>query len=268
MKKKGSVIMVQENEFPANQVKKDILAGKAVYGTIALLGEPALVEMIGYAGLDYVLIDTEHSPNTMEQVEQMVRAADVAKTTSIVRVTTNSPELILRALDVGAGGVLVPQVNTAAEAAAAVRAARYAPQGDRGLAGIVRAARYGFSPVAEYVEWANSQTIVFTQVEHVDAVENLDSILAVEGLDGIYVGPADLSQSMGCMGKFDDSGFRRTIHSIIEKTRRTDKWAGIFCFDADDAKYWVSQGAQFITIGADSMIFASGLKKLKIDISQ
>ena len=260
--------MMRKIEIPSNQVKKIILEGKAVYGTFALLGEPALVEMIGYAGLDYVLIDMEHSPNTMEQVEQMVRAADVAKTTSIVRVTTNNPELILRALDIGAGGVLVPQVNTAAEAVAAVRAARYAPAGDRGMAGIVRAARYGFVPVTEYVSWANSETVVLTQVEHVDAVKNLDAILEVEGLDGIYVGPADLSQSMGCMGKFDDPEFRRTIHSIIEKTRRTDKWAGIFCFDAKDAAYWRAAGANFITIAADSMIFASALRQLKKDINR
>ena len=250
-----------------NAVKRKIVDGKAAYGTFALLGEPALVEMIGFAGLDFVLIDTEHAPNTIDQVGNMVRAADVADITSIVRVTTNSPDLILRALDVGAGGVLVPQVNTAAEAAAAVRAARYAPKGERGLAGIVRAARYGFVPVAEYVEWSNTEILVFTQVEHVDAVKNLDSILAVEGLDGIFVGPADLSQSMGCMGKFDDPEFRRTIHTIMEKTRRTDKFAGIFCFDAKDANYWVSQGAQFITIGADSMIFAGALKKLKNDIA-
>lgn len=258
--------MFVQKGLTANAVKSKIAAGKAAYGTFALLGEPALVEMIGYAGLDFVLIDTEHAPNTMEQVGSMIRAADVAKTTSVVRVTTNSPELILRALDVGAGGVLVPQVNTAAEAAAAVRAARYAPQGERGLAGIVRAARYGFAPFADYVEWANRETFLLTQVEHVDAVKNLDSILAVDGLDGVFVGPADLSQSMGCMGKFDDPEFRRTIHTVIEKTRRTDKWAGIFCFDARDAEYWRAAGAQFITIGADSMLFASALRQLKKDL--
>src|SRR5664279_1085935 len=119
--------MQEKATVPCNKVKKIIKAGNAAYGTFAMLGEPALVEMIGYAGLDFVLIDTEHSPNTMEQVENMVRAAEVAQTTPIVRVTDNSPELVLRTLDIGAGGVLVPQVNTAEEAAAAVRAVRYAP---------------------------------------------------------------------------------------------------------------------------------------------
>ena len=260
--------MQEKATVPCNKVKKIIKAGNAAYGTFAMLGEPALVEMIGYAGLDFVLIDTEHSPNTMEQVENMVRAAEVAQTTPIVRVTTNSPELILCTLDIGAGGVLVPQVNTAEEAAAAVRAVRYAPQGERGLAGVVRAAHYGFIPVTEYIEWANREIIVLTQVEHVDAVKNLDSILAVEGLDGIFVGPADLSQSMGCTGKFNDPEFRRTIHSVIEKTRRTDKWAGIFCFDAKDAEYWRAAGAQFLAIGADGMIFASALRSLKKQISK
>ena len=260
--------MQQKMEVPVNQVKRKITSGGAVYGTFALMGEPAIVEMIGYAGLDFVLIDTEHSGNTTEQVANMLRAADVAQTTSVVRVTTNAPELILRALDAGAGGVLVPQVNTAVEAAAAVRAARYAPQGERGLAGVVRAARYGFIPMPQYLTGSNSEKLIITQVEHVEALKNLDSILAVEGLDGIFVGPADLSQSMGCAGKFDDPELRRTIHSVIEKTRRTDKWAGIFCTDAADAQYWCKAGAQFLTIATDGILFASALRQLKKDIDK
>lgn len=252
----------------ANAVKRKILAGETVYGTFALLSEPALVEMIGYAGMDFVLIDTEHSPNTTEQVTNMLRAADAAQTTSLVRVTTNSPELILRALDSGAGGVLVPQVNTAVEAAAAVRSARYAPQGERGLAGIVRAARYGFTPLPEYLRNSNEEKIVLTQVEHVDAVKNLDSILNVEGLDGIYIGPADLSQSMGCTGNFQDPDFRKTIHSVIEKTRRAGKWAGIFCTDVADAVHWRSAGVQFITLGSDSMLFASALRSAMQELAK
>lgn len=258
--------MSQKAEVPINKVKRTLATGASVYGTFAMQGEPALVEMIGYAGLDFVLIDTEHSGNTTEQVAHMLRGAELSQTTSIVRVTTNAPELILRALDAGAGGVLVPQVNTAAAATAAVRAARYAPEGERGLAGVVRAAHFGFIPVSEYVAGANRETLVITQVEHVDAVRNLDSILAVEGLDGIFVGPADLSQSMGCLGDFQNDELRRTIHSVIEKTRRTDKWAGIFCHDAADAKYWKAAGAQFLTIGTEGMIFASALRQLKKDL--
>ena len=255
-------------EFPPNRTRKLLTGGGSAYGTFAVLGEPALIEMIGYAGLDFVVIDTEHSGNTTEQVGNMVRASEVSHATPIVRVTTNSPELILRALDAGAGGVLVPQVNTAAEATAAVQAARYAPLGERGIAGVVRAARYGFIPMPDYLAGANRENLVITQVEHVEAVKNLDSILAVEGLDGIFIGPTDLSQSMGITGQFSNPELRRTIHSVIEKTRRTDKWAGIFCLNAEDAAYWKAAGAQFLTIATEGMIFASALRNLKEQLQQ
>ena len=254
--------------FPANQSKRAVADGGSVYGMFAVLGEPALVEMIGYAGFDFVVIDTEHSGNTTEQVGGLLRAAEVANLTSVVRVTANSPSLILRALDLGAGGILVPQVNTAAEAAAAVSAARYAPLGERGLAGVVRAARHGFIPMQEYLTGANRETLVITQVEHVDAVKNLDEILAVEGLDGIFIGPTDLSQSMGCTGQFDNPELRKTIHSVIEKTRRTDKWAGIFCLNAEDAAYWRAAGAQFLAVATEGMIFAAALRALKKQTEQ
>jgi 4-hydroxy-2-oxoheptanedioate aldolase len=255
-------------EYPVNKTKHIIAGGGSAYGTFVLLGEPALVEMIGYAGFDFVVIDTEHSGNTMEQVGTMVRAAELAGTTPVVRVTANSPEYILRALDAGAGGVLVPQVNTAAEAAAAVRAARYAPLGERGVAGVVRAARYGFISVPDYLTGANRENLVITQVEHMDAVRNLDSILAVEGVDGIFIGPADLSQSMGITGQFNNPGLRQTMHAVIEKTRRTDKWAGIFCLDAEDAAYWKAAGANLLAIATESMIFASALRSLKKQTEQ
>ena len=256
------------SQYPVNTVKQAMNEGKTVYGTFALLGEPALVEIIGYAGFDFVVIDTEHSGNTTEQAGSLIRAAEIANITPIVRVTANAPELILRALDMGAGGILVPQVNTVAEARAAVRAARYAPLGERGLAGVVRAARYGFVPMQEYLAGANRETLVIIQVEHVDAVSNLDEILAVEGIDGIFIGPADLSQSMGCTGQFDNPELRHVIHSVIEKTRRTDKWAGIFCIDAADAEYWRKAGVQFVNIAAESMLFAAALRQLKKQLGQ
>ena len=242
------------SQYPVNTVKQVMNEGKTVYGTFALLGEPALVEIIGYAGFDFVVIDTEHSGNTTEQAGSLIRAAEIANITPIVRVTANAPELILRALDMGAGGILVPQVN--------------APLGERGLAGVVRAARYGFVPMQEYLAGANRETLVIIQVEHVDAVSNLDEILAVEGIDGIFIGPADLSQSMGCTGQFDNPELRHVIHSVIEKTRRTDKWAGIFCLDAADAEYWRKAGVQFVNIAAESMLFAAALRQLKKQLGQ
>lgn len=254
-------------KFPSNSMRGKLDEAKVVHGLFAGLSEPALVEMMGYSGLDYVILDSEHSANTTEQIGQLIRAAQIGGLTSLVRVTRNKTELILRALDMGAGGILVPQVNSADEAAAAVRSARYAPQGERGIAGVVRAARYGFIPLQEYIGGNNRETVVLTQVEHIDAVRNLDAILAVEGLDGIFVGPTDLSQSMGCTGQFDNPELRRTIHEVIEKTRRTAKWAGIFCLNAADAEYWRKAGAQILAIGTDSMLFAGALRRLQKELA-
>lgn len=260
--------MREPMKYPENRTKRILREAGVAYGVFSVLGEPATVEMMGYAGLDFTVIDTEHSNNTMEQVGNMLRAADVSGITSIVRVTANSPELILRALDAGAGGILVPQVNTREAATAAVRAARYYPDGERGIAGVVRAARYGFIPLPEYLSGANRENLVITQVEHVEAVKNIDAILTVEGIDGIFVGPTDLSQSMGITGQFSDPELRRVIHWVIEKTRRTDKWAGIFCLNAEDAAYWKAAGAQLLAIGTEGMVVASALRSLNQQIRQ
>lgn len=241
---------------------KEALAHGSVTGLFVMTGEPALVEILGHAGFDYVLLDTEHGPNDIRAIEHMIRAAEVSGCVPFVRVTKNDAGLILRALDVGAKGVVVPQVNDAAEARAAVRAARYAPNGDRGIAGVVRAAKYGFVPMGGYLEQSNRAVMVFTQVEHVEAVRNLDEILAVEGLDGIYIGPTDLSQTMGITGQFDDPKLRETIEDIIVRARRAGKVVGLFCLNAADAKFWHEKGVNFITVGTDTMLFAAGARRL------
>ena len=184
-----------------------------------------------------------------------------------MRVTANDQARILQALDCGARGIVIPQVNSAAEAQAAVKAARYYPGGERGLAGIVRAARYGFVPFADYVQQANKAVMILTQVEHVDAVAHLDEILAVEGLDGIFVGPADLSQSMGIPGQVNNEEFRATVSSILRRTKAAGKVAGIFCFNTADAKHWISQGANLVVVGADIMLISGAARKLVSELN-
>ena len=234
---------------------KQKMAEGVVKGLFVLDNSPASVEALGYAGFDFVVIDTEHGPNDIAAVEHMVRAAEIGGLASIVRVTKNDPANILRALDVGAGGVLVPQVNSGEAARQAVRAAKYGPEGDRGLAGIVRAARYGFRPLSEYLAEANARTVVFVQVEDIKAVAALDEILAIDGLDGIFVGPADLSQSMGITGQFNNPEFNKVIEDVIARTVAAGKIAGIFALSAEDAKHWAAKGARFIAIGSNGMLF-------------
>lgn len=245
-----------------NQVKQKLANGTAVNGTFVVTAEAALTEMLGYAGFDFIIIDSEHAPNHTMEIQQHIRAAEISGLTPIVRVTTNEPSLILRALDLGAGGVLVPQVNTAAEAEAAVCAAKYGPEGTRGMAGVVRAARYGFVGSAEYIRHAKEETLVITQVEHIEAVRNLDAILAVEGLDGVFIGPTDLSQSMGLAGQFQNPELRAVMEDVISRTLNSGKWVGSFCLDAEDARYWRSKGVKFLAIGTEGMLFAAAVKSV------
>ena len=253
--------------YPVNQLKTKLAEGRPVYGTFVVMGEPAISEMLGYAGFDYTIIDTEHAPADILLMQSQVRASEIAGITPLVRVTKNDPGMILRVLDSGAAGIVVPQVNTAAEAQAAVRAARYAPQGERGVAGVVRAARYGFVPMPEYLRQANEQTLVLTQVEHIEAVRNLDDILRIEGLDGIFIGPTDLSQSMGITGQFEHPELRRVINEVICKGLAAGKIVAIFCLHAEDAKFWRETGVPMLCIATDGMIFSAAareiMKKLK-----
>lgn len=249
-----------------NKVKEILDGGSTAYGTFVMGNDPAVAEILGYGGLDFILVDTEHSSTQVHQAEQLFRAAEVSGAVPFMRVTVNEPAKILQALDAGARGIIIPQVNSAAEALATVKAARYYPAGERGVAAIVRAARYGFLSFADYAAQTNQQIMVLTQVEHVDAVANLDEILSVEGLDGIFIGPADLSQSMKIPGQFSNEDYRATVANSIKRAREAGKIAGIFCFHAADAKDWISQGANFVVIGADIMLMSRAVRQLVSDL--
>lgn len=241
-------------------VKDKLLAKAAAIGTFLFSSETANVEMLGYGGFDFIIIDTEHSLNGIHNLAGLLRSAEVSGIMPIVRVMENKPALITKVLDGGAGGVLIPRVNTAAQAALAVKAAKYGPRGERGLAGIVRAARYGFTPLKEYTTAQNQNSLVIVQIEDIAALDNVDEILAVDGVDGIFVGPADLSQSMGIPGEFGNPEFKKIVKDIIGRGSRAGKITGIFCPTTDDAKVWQKEGANFLAIGSDTMLFAQTVR--------
>lgn len=251
-----------------NKIKDLLLQGRTVKGSFICTREPACVEILGYAGFDFVLIDTEHAPNTATEVINLVRAAEAADIEPVVRVRANDPTLILQALDVGAKGILVPRVNTAVEAQAVVQAAKYGPAGERGLAGIVRAAKYGFTPGGEYVTDANSNIFIMVQVEELEAVDNLDDILSVEGIDAIFIGPVDLSQSMGLTGQFNHPDFQRTVENIISRATTAGKPVAMFCLDGKNGKQREKAGVSILTVASDTMLLAAAAKQLKQDLEQ
>lgn len=187
-----------------NQMKAKIQAGEPAFGVSVMFPSTQIVEMVGALGFDWVLIDCEHGTIDMESVEAMVMAAEVSGITPIARPPSKAPDAILRVLDRGAMGVQVPHVNTAEDARAVVEAVKYHPLGKRGLAAGTRPANYGLGlTAAEYVEQVNRETLLCVQLEEAEALRNIDAILEVEGIDVFFVGPADLSQSMGYPGRSD-----------------------------------------------------------------
>jgi 4-hydroxy-2-oxoheptanedioate aldolase len=195
-----------------NRLKEKLLSGQPAFGVSVMFPSPQVVEMVGRLGFDWVLIDCEHGSISPESVELMAMAAELAGVTAIARPWSNSPEAILRLMDRGVIGVQVPHVNTAADARQAVESVKFHPLGTRGLAAGTRPAQYGFNvSAADYVEEANRETLVCVQLEEAEALGNLGEILQVEGVDVFFIGPSDLSQSLGYPGRSDAPEVREAM---------------------------------------------------------
>jgi 4-hydroxy-2-oxoheptanedioate aldolase len=185
-----------------NKIKEKLRAGEPAFGVSVMIPSPQIVELVGRLGFDWVLIDCEHGAISSESVELMVMAAEAAGITPIARPWTNSPEAILQMMERGVLGVQVPHINTVAEARAVVEAVKFHPLGKRGLAAGTRPANYGLDlSMANYVAEANRETLVCIQLEEAEALANLAEIVQVEGVDVFFIGPSDLSQSLGYPGQ-------------------------------------------------------------------
>lgn len=229
-----------------NKTKEKLQAGETVFGTFIRNTDPALVEILGYLPWDFFVFDGEHGVLDPRDCENMVRAAELRDVTPLVRVTTNQPPTILRFMDSGAQGALVPWVNSQSDAEAAVRAIKYHPRGARGLAG-VRAADYGQTgSLADYVQTANAETMVIVQIESAVAVEHIQEIVAVSDIDVIFIGPTDLSNSLGFPGQPQHPVVQAAIDRIIETVKPSQAAPGILVRDAAGARQWRERGMRFI----------------------
>jgi 4-hydroxy-2-oxoheptanedioate aldolase len=229
-----------------NPVKSKLADGQIVVGSFIYVPSAGLTEIVGLLGFDFVVIDMEHGPIDIGVAGDMVRAAEVAGVTPIIRVTHNTPHLILRALDIGALGVHVPNVSDAEGARAAVSSVKYGPQGRRGLAG-VRAARYGLEgSLPEYTVSANQETMVIAHIEELQAIENLDALLGVDGIDVYYLGPTDLSNTMGIPGQTKDPRVKALVEDAIRRIAAAGKTAGCVAVDVESAKRYTDLGARYI----------------------
>jgi 4-hydroxy-2-oxoheptanedioate aldolase len=233
-----------------NRVKQALQDRKAVVGCFVQYPSPATVEICGHAGFDFVMIDCEHGPMNTESAYHMILAAERAGTTPLVRVTMNHPQVILRQLDVGAAGIMVPQVNSADEARSVVEAVKYHPEGRRGIAGS-RAQSWSINqPLSEYAGIANRDTLVMVQIENIKAVHALSEIMAVPGIDVLYVGPNDLAQSMGYPGRPDHPDVQKVIDQVCEMAKDSNLALGTVANTAATINHEISRG--FRMVGANS----------------
>lgn len=229
-----------------NSTKTKLLNGQAALGVLSNSSDPTIAEICGFSGLDYYMIDGEHSPVTTAQVQDIVRACEVSGITPLARIRSNDPKLILQFLDAGVMGVMMPGIKTADEVRALVAAVYYPPLGTRGL-GPVRAAEYlqGTMNQGEYVQFANEQMLVLPQIEDAEAVANLDELLTVEGVDGFVIGPRDLAMSMGYYDGPGHDEVRKTIGGVVEKIKAAGKIVGTTAANGDQAKALINRGVLF-----------------------
>ncbi len=233
-------------------------------GTLLSIGAPQVAEIISDSGFDWVLIDMEHSALSLESVQNALQVMG-DKILKIVRVPANDEVWIKRVLDTGCDGILVPMVNSAAEARKVVQASKYPLEGRRSV-GLSRAHKYGPGFKA-YVENANRDLVVMIQIEHKEAVKNIDEILEVRGIDSYFIGPYDLSASMGLTGQLSHPDVKAAIHLVKQKCRNAGLPYGIFSMDAATMISELKDGCTFLLFGVDSAILLDSymgmLKALK-----
>ena len=246
----------------ANELKRKLAAGEVVLGPFFTLNCPDLVEIAALAGFDFCIIDTEHGPGNPESIQHMLRAAELRGMAPIVRVTDPSLTTILRTLDVGAAGIQVPQVNSRSAAEDVVRSAKYFPLGERGAC-LTRSSRYGFvSGVAEYFNEANEETLVIVHCENKRGLECLGDIASLSGVDVIFVGPYDLSQSFGVPGQIYAPVMVDAVARALAAAKEAGKPAGIFVGSVEEAKARIDQGFTYISFSTDTFIFGEACRSI------
>jgi len=238
-------------------LKERLAKNELTIGSWVTLGHPSIAEIMASAGFDWLVIDAEHSAIDLSDIQMLIQAMDAQNCPAIVRVSSNDADQIKRVMDAGATGIMVPSINSTADAEAAVRHAYYPPKGTRGV-GLARAQGYGASFKA-YVDWLSTHAIVVVMIEHRDAVENIDQILNVSGVDAFIIGPYDLSASMGMPGEIDHPKVQEAIAHVCRAGLAQGKPGGIHVVEPDlEALYrHIDSGYRFLGYGLDIRILDS-----------
>lgn len=250
-------------------LKQAIKNGDLVIGTWAQVGSPDTIEIIGHSGFDFLIIDAEHGSFGVEMAENLIRAADAAGVPSIVRVADKNPSLIMKALDIGAQGIMVPQVSTKEDALRAVRAAKYPPLGNRGACPSIRAGKYMVEDWPRFAHLSNDDNLVFLLVEGIEGVENFEEIVSVPGVDAVLPGPFDLSMALGVGGQMDHPLVVAKMEEIMRIAQDKGVATVSVVFDPDiesmasKTEKWVKKGARIVTVQTDKMMFSYIFRRVR-----
>lgn len=236
-----------------------------VVGIFSKTEDPAFIEVMGYSGVDFAIIDLEHGPNTIRSAQNLIRAAEISGLFPIIRTAEGQFPMISAALDIGALGVQIPQISTKEDALRAVQAAKFSPAGERGVCRFVRAAKYSSKDRKDYFADAN-ECLVILQIEGLEGIQNLDAIVEVEGIDVIFIGPYDLSASVGVVGDIDNPLVEEKMLEIIQKCKEKNIIVGTFTDTIQNARKWRDCGVQYIAHSVDVGLFHEALKNLMSDI--
>jgi len=241
-------------------LKSKLATRRLTLGSWITLAHPAIAEIMSRAGFDWLAVDLEHSVITVREAEELIRVIALSGVCPLVRLSDNDPVQIKRVMDAGAHGVIVPMVNSLSDAEQAVQAVRYPPKGKRGV-GLARAQGYG-STFESYKKWLDEESVVVVQVEHIEAVENLEAILSVDGVDGFIVGPYDLSASLGVPGQFDHPSMKQAMDTLHSTVIASDKAAGIHVVepDVEELLQRADEGYRFLAYSLDVRMLDSACR--------
>lgn len=248
-----------------NELKAKLDSGRQVAGTFFEIGGNTAVECLGLTGLDFLIIDSEHGPFDVESAQELIRTAELGQITPMVRVKNHERSSILKMLDIGAKGLIVPNIHTVEEVKQVVEHGKYAPLGNRGFF-FGRAVDYGHADFAkdvnEYFTVCNRETLLIPQCETVGCLENIETIAGMEGVDGIFVGPYDLSIAMGIPAQFDHRDFVKALARIVKACKAAGKPVFIFAGTTEAAKAHFANGFDGVAIGTDVSVYIAAYRQM------
>lgn len=252
----------------ARELKEKLRSRQTQIGTFVKLADPTALEVLGLAGMDFAIIDTEHAPCDQMLLLDMIRAADSVGLPTIVRVPEGAEPRILKALDIGASGVQIPGLSTVEEIREAVSFTKYAPRGVRGLSFAQRSAGYGTKEKFQYMQDSNDGLINVVHIENKDAAARVEELCALEDIDVLFIGPMDISQSLGHPGDPGHEDVQKVVHKVIDVCNSKGKSFGIFVGTPEAAQKYMELGASYIALASDLAFMRKGYQAMTAELKK